>query len=228
MALLSAVVMRVDLRPELDLLDDGLRLVLARFSGLERGLVLELAEVHQLADRRSRGRSDLNQVKVCFLGQPERIVDSDDPDLLAGRADEPHFGYADALVDTRFGADVTSWCHLSLLRAVPGQDLHDACRLHAEGPARRACRATMRALCADPACPDLDAPRGARSRHVVRRFRCAQPDQSARKLSGSPASRQAVRQRTRQRRAGQGGRRPRWSSACTPGTMSAGLVASSG
>src|SRR5881394_298599 len=40
-ALLGAVVVRVDLRAQLDLLDDRLRLVLARFPGLDRGLVLE-------------------------------------------------------------------------------------------------------------------------------------------------------------------------------------------
>jgi hypothetical protein len=74
-ALLGAIVVRVDLRPELDLLDDRLSLVLARFPGLQRGLVLELAVVHELADRRPCCRRDLYQIKVGFLGQPERVVD---------------------------------------------------------------------------------------------------------------------------------------------------------
>jgi hypothetical protein len=64
MAPLRAVVMRVDLRADLDLLDDGLRLVLTRLSSLESRLVLELAVVHQFADRRSRRRRDLNQIEV--------------------------------------------------------------------------------------------------------------------------------------------------------------------
>jgi hypothetical protein len=83
MALLGAVVVRVDLRPDLDLLDDRLRLVLARFPGLERRLILELAEVHELADWRPRRRRDLNKVKVRLLRQPERVIDRHDPDLLA-------------------------------------------------------------------------------------------------------------------------------------------------
>ena len=106
--LLGAVVVRVDLRPELDLLDDRLRLILARFPGLERGLVLELAVVHQLADRRTRRGRDFHQVEVGFLGQPERVIQRDNPDLLAVGTDEPHLGIRDPIVDTGFGADVTS------------------------------------------------------------------------------------------------------------------------
>jgi hypothetical protein len=59
-ALLGAVVMRIDLRADLDFLDDRLCLVLARFPRLERGLVLELPVVHQLADRRPRRRRDFD------------------------------------------------------------------------------------------------------------------------------------------------------------------------
>src|SRR5260370_8235296 len=108
MATLGGVVVRVDLRPELDLLDDRLRLVLARFPGLERGLVLELAVVHQLAHRGSCGRRHLHQIKVGLLRQPERIANGYNPDLLAVRANEPDFGDTDTLVNSRFGADVTS------------------------------------------------------------------------------------------------------------------------
>ena len=108
MALLGAVVVRIDLRPELDLLDDRLRLVLARFPGLERGLVLVLAVVHELGNRRPRCGCHLDQVEVGLLGQPERIVDAYDPDLLAGRADKPDLGDPDALVNAWFDADVTS------------------------------------------------------------------------------------------------------------------------
>jgi hypothetical protein len=42
------------------------------------------------------------------LSQPERVVDRNDADLLTGWSDEPDLGNADALVDTRFSADVTS------------------------------------------------------------------------------------------------------------------------
>ena len=108
MAPLGAVVVRVDLRAELDLLDDRLCLVLARFPGLEGGLLLVLALVHELGDRRPRCRCHLDQVEVGLLGQPERIVDAYDPHLLAGRADKPDLGDPDALVNAWFDADVTS------------------------------------------------------------------------------------------------------------------------
>jgi hypothetical protein len=97
-ALLGAVVVRVDLRPDLDLLDDRLRLVLARLPGLERRLILELAEVHEFGDRRTRRRRHLDEVEIRLLGQPERIGDRDDPDLLTGGADEPDFRYPDTVV----------------------------------------------------------------------------------------------------------------------------------
>jgi len=42
------------------------------------------------------------------LSEPERLVDGDDPDLLALGADEPDLGSANALVNARFDADVTS------------------------------------------------------------------------------------------------------------------------
>src|SRR5215472_15836559 len=116
MALLRAVVVRVDLGPELDLLDDRLRLVLTRLSGLERGLVLELAVVHEFADRRPRRRCHLDQVEIGFRGQPERIVNAGDPYLLAVWPDKPDFRDPDALVNPGFDADVTS---LALLHPVP-------------------------------------------------------------------------------------------------------------
>jgi hypothetical protein len=99
---------RVDLRAELDLLDDGLRLVLARFPRLKRGLVLELAVVHELTDRGACGRRDLDKIQVGLLREPERLGDGDDPDLLTLGADEPDLRCADTLVDARFDADVTS------------------------------------------------------------------------------------------------------------------------
>src|SRR4051795_11193764 len=112
-ALLGAVVVRVDLRPELDLLDHRVDLVLAGLTGLQRVLVLELAEVHELAYRRPSRRRPLDQVEVGLLGQPERVLDAHDADLLTIGSDEPHLGYPDAVVDARF-ADVL------LLRVSPG------------------------------------------------------------------------------------------------------------
>ena len=77
-----------------------------------RCLVLELAEVHELADRRAGRRRDLDQVEVRLLGQPQRVLHADDADLLAVGADQPHLGDADPLVDAGL-ADVvllrSSW-----------------------------------------------------------------------------------------------------------------------
>ena len=55
--LFGVVVVRVDLRPELHFLDDRVRLVLARLTGLHGRLVLELPVVHELADRRAGARA---------------------------------------------------------------------------------------------------------------------------------------------------------------------------
>ncbi len=66
--LLGLVVVRVDLRPELHLLDDRVDLVLAAPRGPSCArLVLELAVVHELADRRAGHRGHLDQVEVCLL-----------------------------------------------------------------------------------------------------------------------------------------------------------------
>jgi hypothetical protein len=118
-ALLCAVVVRVDLGPQLDLFDDRLGLVLARLPGLQGRFVLELPVVHELADRWPGHGRDLDEVEICFLRQPERIVDGNYPDLLAGWADKTHFGDPDALVNTRFGADVTSCVTVLVRRDFP-------------------------------------------------------------------------------------------------------------
>ena len=42
---------------------------------------------------------DLDQVEVGVLGALQRVVDLDDPELLAVGADQAHLGHADPLVD---------------------------------------------------------------------------------------------------------------------------------
>ena len=71
-------------------------------------LVLELAVVHELADRRAGHRRDLDEVEVGLLGQPQRVADGDDADLLAVGTDEPHLGDADPVVDPGLSADGAS------------------------------------------------------------------------------------------------------------------------
>ena len=68
MTLLGLVVVHIDLRPELHLFDDGLRLVLAGLAGFHRGLVFELAVVHELGHRGPCHGGDLDEVEICFFG----------------------------------------------------------------------------------------------------------------------------------------------------------------
>ena len=106
--LLGRVVVRVDLRAELHLLDDGEHLVLAALTRLLGRLVLELAVVHELGHRRPRHGGDLDQVEIAFLGQPERLADGNDAHLLAVRTDQSHLWDANPVVDARFCADGAS------------------------------------------------------------------------------------------------------------------------
>ena len=85
-----------------------LRLVLAGLTGLHGRLVLELAVVHELADRRAGRRRDLDEVEVRLLGESQGVLDADDADLLAVGADEPDLGDADPVVDAGLGADGSS------------------------------------------------------------------------------------------------------------------------
>ena len=105
---IGLVVVLVDLRAELHLLDDRVRLVPARFALLERGLVLVLAEVHELADRRLGHRGHLDEVEIGLHGQAQGVLDADDSDLLAVRAHEAHLGDSNPLVDAGLDADVFS------------------------------------------------------------------------------------------------------------------------
>ena len=117
--LLGLVVVRVDLRPQLHLFDDRVGLVPAGLARLLRGLVLVLAEIHQLADRRTGRGRNLDQVEISFLCQPKCVLDPDDAYLLTVRSDQSHLGNADALVDAQFNGDGSSWVVLVL---VPPRD----------------------------------------------------------------------------------------------------------
>ena len=87
-----------------------LRLVLAGLTRLLSALVLELAVVHELADRRPGHRGDLDKVEVGLLGQPEGVLDADDADLLTIGSDQPHLGDADAVVDAGLSSNgFSSW-----------------------------------------------------------------------------------------------------------------------
>ncbi len=92
---LEIEVVLVGLRAELDLLEHDRRLVAARGFLLLRRLVLELAEVHDLADRRCGPWIDLDQLQPQLLGEAQRLVGGDDADLGAVGADDAHLGHSD-------------------------------------------------------------------------------------------------------------------------------------
>src|SRR4029079_10207128 len=106
--LLGLVVVDVDLRPQLHFLDHGVGLVTAALPLLLRGLVLELAVVHELGDRRPCHRGDFHQIKLSLTRQAQGVFDAYDPYLLSGGPDESDLGDANAIVDSRFGADMSS------------------------------------------------------------------------------------------------------------------------
>ncbi|GIT81121.1 hypothetical protein LLS1_27900 [Leifsonia sp. LS1] len=92
--------MLVDLEAETHLFEDGVRLVAPGLLGLLRSLVLELAVVHDLRDRRLGVRCNLDEVEVRLLREPDGDLDLDDTDLLSAGADESNFGDADTVIRT--------------------------------------------------------------------------------------------------------------------------------
>ena len=133
--LLGLVVVRVDLRAELHLFDDGQRLVAPGLTCLLRALVLELAVVHELADGRTRHRGDLDEIQVGFGGEFQGLADRHDADLLALGADEAYLGDADPVVDPGFRADGTSlvvFC--SVLRLPAPKKQRPRCAVVRTGP----------------------------------------------------------------------------------------------
>jgi hypothetical protein len=106
--LLGLVVVSVDLRPKLHFLDHCVGLIASALARLLGVLVLELSVVHELGDRRPRHRRDFHQVKLCLAGQAQSVLDTYDADLLPRRSDQPDLGDANSIVDSRFGADMSS------------------------------------------------------------------------------------------------------------------------
>src|SRR5262249_5994395 len=120
---LEVEVMLVGLGPELDLLDGHERLVLARLFLLLRGLVLELAVIHDAAHRRYRLGRDLDQVESGIFGGAQGFDGRHDAELRAVRSDDPHLGHADAAVDSirlGWGCAWLGYGLLSLLRGRSG------------------------------------------------------------------------------------------------------------
>ncbi len=144
----------VDLGPELLLLDDGLLLVLAGLARLLGCLVLVLAVVHDLADRRLGVRGgNFDEVKIGIRGDAKSVFDAHDATCSPAGPDESDFRYADALVDTGLSADGGASLVRFLFR--PPRRSHwgtagEKPRHQREGPA--CSRAQCRPITADAAC----------------------------------------------------------------------------
>src|SRR5205807_8227652 len=89
------------LRPELDLLDLDLALVLAGLFRLLFLLVLVLAVVHDLGNRRVGLGSHLDEVEVLAVGVVACLVRGLDSELAAVVVDQPDAGDANRIVDAR-------------------------------------------------------------------------------------------------------------------------------
>src|SRR3989344_5616419 len=98
---LHLIVVGVDVRPKLDLLELDDLLALARLGLLLLLLEAELAVIENLGDRRVGGGDDLDQVQPGLLGGLEGGGGGHDPLLLAVLINEQPAGGADILVHTR-------------------------------------------------------------------------------------------------------------------------------
>ena len=112
MALLDLEVMVVDLQTEANFLDFRGALVAARLTSLDLLVVLVLAVIDELGDRRLRVGRHLDEIEVRFLCQVQCDGSRDDSHLLAVRADQTHLGDANLVVNAWFVADDDSNPHI--------------------------------------------------------------------------------------------------------------------
>src|SRR5690625_3228844 len=98
---LHVVIMRVDVRSELDLLDLDHLLISSGFGGPFLGLVFVLSEIHDRADGRIGIWRDLDQVEAYAFGHPDRVARIHGAVILALMIDEPDLGAANCPVDAR-------------------------------------------------------------------------------------------------------------------------------
>src|SRR5204862_6714210 len=97
---LEVVVVLFGLGPELHFLELDDRLLLLGLVGLLLRLVLELAVVHDLADRRLRHRRDLDQVEAILCCFGEGYFEGQDTELLSLWTDDSKLTGADSAVRT--------------------------------------------------------------------------------------------------------------------------------
>ena len=108
---LDLIVVRVDVRTQLDFFDFDDLLPLARLSLLLLLLELVLAVIQDFADRWLGVWRHLNEVQTCFFRRFERGDSGHDPLFFAVLIDQQDFGNSDLVIDTRavFGRGRWHW-----------------------------------------------------------------------------------------------------------------------
>src|SRR5690606_17449571 len=100
---LEVDVVIVGLWPELDLLQFRRVRISLRLALVPRLLILPLARIDDLADRRLCRWRNLEQIEAGLLRFLQRFRDGENPELLTIFGDDAHGRDANALVDTRAG-----------------------------------------------------------------------------------------------------------------------------
>ncbi len=99
-------------RSQADLLDLDNLLRLSRLAFLLLLVELVFAKVEQAADRRHGIGRDLNQVQTAVEGQPERLLDREDAELVALFVDDPHLADPNLLINASgfgcYGSDTNT------------------------------------------------------------------------------------------------------------------------
>ena len=92
------IVVVFDARAHLDLFEFDNLLALAGLVGLFLLLVFELAEVHDLADRRVYVRRHLNEVEAGVGGAVERVTGADNAEVVAFIIDEANIRHVNIAI----------------------------------------------------------------------------------------------------------------------------------
>ena len=127
MPLFGGVVVRIDLWPELDLLDGDRALVLSRLLCLLLLLIAPLAVIHDPAYGWTAFRSYLDQVEIELNGDVQRVLRAHLAPVLAFVINEPDQLHANGFVDPgrRTGGRASIWTapRRHALRASSGEPL---------------------------------------------------------------------------------------------------------
>ena len=98
-AQLDLIVVLVGARTELDLFDLDLLLLESGFVGLFLFLILELAEIHHLANRWLGHRRDFDKIQPGLFSGVQGCVQGNDAQRFAIFANQPDFGRVDLPID---------------------------------------------------------------------------------------------------------------------------------